>query len=72
VVNFLASPYFNRLSAQEYLKSAACLDVSYVIRNEIWQNGENLLKAELFEELSNKGFTQDDLLAVSHTYVAIR
>jgi hypothetical protein len=48
------------------------LDVSYIIRDEIWQDGENLLTDEILEELNAKGYTKEELLSVSHTFVAIK
>jgi SAM-dependent methyltransferase len=72
LVDFMFSNYFNRRPAAEYLKICSELDVSYLIRNDIWQDGEALLTSEILEELTEKGFTQDELLAVSHTYVSIK
>jgi hypothetical protein len=72
VTNFVFSDYFNRQPASQYLKTAEVLDVSYRLRNDIWQEGETLLTPDILRELTEKGFTQDELLAVSHTYVAIK
>ncbi|WP_228009590.1 hypothetical protein [Microcystis aeruginosa] len=66
------SDYFNFRSSIQYLKAVEPLDVSYIIRNEIWQDGENLLTDEILEELNAKGYTKEELLSVSHTFVAIK
>jgi SAM-dependent methyltransferase len=72
VTNFLFSSYFNQLPATQYIQAAETLDVSYVIRNDIWQDGENFLTPDILEELTQKGLNQEELLSVSHTYVAIK
>lgn len=72
LVDFIFSDYFNRRNAVDYLKIAGELNISYLIRNDIWQDGEKLLSPEVFEELTVKGFTKEELLSVSHTYVAIK
>jgi hypothetical protein len=72
VANFVFSDYFNRHPASQYIKIAEVLDVSYRLRNDIWQDGEALLTNDILRELIEKGFQQDELLAVSHTYVAIK
>jgi SAM-dependent methyltransferase len=72
VANFVFSDYFNRQPASQYLKTAEVLDVSYRLRNDLWQDGETLLTPDILRELTEKGFSQDELLAVSHTYVAIK
>jgi hypothetical protein len=72
LVNFMFSDYFNFRPSTQYLKAVEPLDVSYIIRNEIWQDGENLLTDEILEELNAKGYTKDELLAAAHTYIAIK
>jgi ubiquinone/menaquinone biosynthesis C-methylase UbiE len=72
LVDFIFSDYFNRHSASDYSRIAGGLDVSYLIRNDIWQDGESLLTSDILEKLKNKGFTKEELLSTSHTYVAIK
>ena len=72
LVDFMFSDYFNRHPAAQYLTIAGDLDVSYLIRNDIWQDGEALLTPDILEELIAKGFSKEELLSVSHTYVAIK
>lgn len=70
--DFMFSDYFNHLPAKDYLTATTALPVSYIIKNDFWQDGESLLTPELLQELQEKGFTKDELLSVSHSYVAIK
>lgn len=72
IANFVFSDYFNRQPASQYIKVAEVLDVSYRLRNDVWKDGEALLTHDILRELTEKGFQKDELLAVSHTYVAIK
>jgi hypothetical protein len=66
------SDYFNFLPSNRYIETALSLDVSYVIRNDIWQDGEQYLTDAILAELNSKGYSKDEVLSVSHTYVAIK
>jgi hypothetical protein len=70
--SFIFSDYFNRISAETYLRIANSLDISYCIRNDIWHEGKALLTSDILKELQAKGFSQEELLSVSHTFVAIK
>lgn len=72
LVSFIFSDYFNRISAETYLRIADSLDISYCIRNDIWHEGQALLTSDILKELQAKGFSQEELLSVSHTFVAIK
>jgi hypothetical protein len=54
------------------MEAALSLDVSYVIRNDIWQDGEQYLTDAILAELNSKGYSKYEVLSVSHTYVAIK
>jgi hypothetical protein len=54
------------------LRIANSLDISYCIRNDIWHEGQALLTSDILKELQAKGFSQEELLSVSHTFVAIK
>jgi hypothetical protein len=54
------------------MEAALSLDVSYIIRNDIWQDGEQYLTDAILAELNSKGYSKDEVLSVSHTYVAIK
>jgi SAM-dependent methyltransferase len=72
LVDFMFSEYFNRRLATEYLKISSELKISYLIRNDIWQDGETFLTPDILEELTQKGLNKEEILSVSHTYVAIK
>jgi SAM-dependent methyltransferase len=72
IIAFLSSDYFNHLPAYLYVEAADKIPVNQVICNQFWQDGEKLLTRDILEELESKGLTKDELLSVSHTYVAIK
>lgn len=72
LADFMFSDYFNFLPSNRYIETALSLDVSYVIRNDIWQDGEQYLTDAILAELNSKGYSKDEVLSVSHTYVAIK
>lgn len=72
IVAFLNSSYFNHLPSYVYIEAADKLPVQQMICNQFWQDGENLLTQEILQELETKGFTKDELLSASHTYISIK
>jgi len=66
----MISDYFNRARAQRYLAACRRLPVTNVLRNDLWIDGEEDLTPRLMAELTAKGFTREDLLSTSHTFVA--
>jgi SAM-dependent methyltransferase len=62
------SPYFNRLPAREYVKACGSLQVSDLLRNDFWMDGEEDLLPEVAQEL--RGYTREELLSAAHTLVA--
>ena len=69
-VDFMFSHYFNRLPARRYLEACGCLPVSRLIENSLWFEPEDHLPEDLFVELRGHGYTKEELLAVSHKFVA--
>jgi SAM-dependent methyltransferase len=72
IVNFMFSDYFNFHPSTRYLKACEDLDVSYVIRNDLWHQGEQFLTDKILEELTIKGYEKDEILAIAHIYVAVK
>ena len=69
-VEFMFSDYFNFLPAQRYVDVCNQLPVSQVIQNSLVLEAEDLLPEDLFLELGALGYSRQELLAVSHTFVA--
>ena len=72
ITDFLFSDYFNRTPAKQYCDEVNKLDLSYLIRNDLWYNHSETLTPEILSELSSKGLTKEELLSVSHTFVGIK
>jgi SAM-dependent methyltransferase len=72
LVEFMFSDYFNFMPSSRYVEAALSLNVSSVIRNEIWQDGEQYLTDDILADLNSKGYSKDEVLSTSHTYIAIK
>jgi SAM-dependent methyltransferase len=73
VIDFIFSDdYFNRQPARRYLEACSGLAVSQTLRNSLWLEETDSLTPELFAEMQLKGLTRDELLAVSHSFIARR
>jgi SAM-dependent methyltransferase len=71
-VAFMFSDYFNTLPARRYLEVCAGLPVSELIDNSLWLEPDEHLTQDILAELDAQGYTREELLAVSHTFVARR
>jgi SAM-dependent methyltransferase len=72
LAEFMFSDYFNFVPSTKYVEAALSLDVSYIIRNDIWQDGEQYLTDDILVELNRKGYNKDEVLSVAHTYIAVK
>lgn len=70
-LNYMLNPkFFNMTPASEYLDSCSELKGVEIIKNQLDYRDEDLLTQELFSELSQKGYTREELLGTIHTLVA--
>ncbi len=66
------SDLFNRQPARRYVEACSGLAVSETLRNSSWLEETDSLTPELLAEMQLKGLTREELLAVSHSFVARR
>ena len=71
-VAYMLNPrYFNMMPAREYVSSCAALaDEVEICENSLAFDREEFLTADLSRELEPKGYSREELLAVTHTFVA--
>jgi ubiquinone/menaquinone biosynthesis C-methylase UbiE len=72
VVDFVFSDYFNRAPARRYVEACSGLAVAKTIRNNLWLDDAPHLSRDIAAELRPKGYTDEELLAVSHSFIAVR
>jgi len=73
VVDYMLSPeFFNRRPAREYRAACAALPGMRALRNKLHHEPPEVLPAAILAELEPKGYTGEELRAVSHTYVGRR
>lgn len=69
-IDFMFSDYFNFLPGRRYVEVCSQLEVSEIIDNTLWPEAEENLSKDVFLELQAKGYSKEELLAVSHRFVA--
>jgi SAM-dependent methyltransferase len=62
--------YFNRTPGRAYIEVCKRLPNVEILTNELVMNDERMLTPEIWAELSPKGYTREDLLAVWHSFLA--
>lgn len=73
VVEWLfGSDYFNRSPSSRYTDACRELPVSQTLRNDLWLDGAEELTPAIHSELQSLGYSETDLLATSHTLIAIK
>jgi len=67
----LNSEHFNRMPAKQYIEVCDSLNAKVqVIHNKLGFDDKRLLIPDIYSELKEKGYTTEELLAGSHTFVA--
>jgi SAM-dependent methyltransferase len=66
------SDYFNRSSSRRYTDACRELPVSQTPRNDLWLDGAEELTPAIRSELEARGYSEADLLATSHTLIALK
>jgi SAM-dependent methyltransferase len=73
VVDWLfTSTCLNRAPSKRYVEACACLPVSRTLRNGLWMDGAEDLIPAVQSELAVKGYTREELLAASHSLIAVK
>jgi|SRR5271165_825255 len=72
VIDLIFSDCFNRQPARRYVEACSGLAVSQTLRNSLWLEETDSLTPELLAQLQLKGLTREELLAVSHSFIARR
>jgi len=69
-VRYMMNPsFFNKTPAARYTEACRSLPGVSIILNELNLESENVLDDAMFAELKQKGYTQQELLALGHTFV---
>jgi len=63
--------YDHRFASIRYMEACASLGISQFIRNDLWMDGAEELPPPIMQELAQSGSTRDELIATSHTLIAI-
>jgi SAM-dependent methyltransferase len=72
-ITYMLSPkFFNQLPAQRYIEVCNDLKNIKIIRNDLDYENNKVLIPEILSELEPKGFTPGELLAVTHTFIAVK
>lgn len=70
-IAYMLNPkYFNMLPAKKYIDVCKNLKDINIIENKLGFYKEEELTPEIFAELEPKGYTKEELLASSHTFIA--
>jgi SAM-dependent methyltransferase len=64
------SNFFNRVPAKRYIDVCNGLPQIQIIKNKLFFESPGVLSPTLKSELAKKGYTEEELLAVSHKFVA--
>ena len=71
IVNYILNKnFFNMAPARTYINVCNELHGIQIIKNKLFFEEPNVLTPALKSELVRKGYTEEELLAVSHTFVA--
>ncbi|MBE9007107.1 class I SAM-dependent methyltransferase [Fortiea sp. LEGE XX443] len=62
--------YFNFQPAQKYIEICSSIENIKIIRNDLDLENEDFLTPDISEELSKKGYSRTELLALTHTFIA--
>jgi len=65
----LNSQYFNKTPAQHYVSTCRTLSNIQVVENSLSLESDDLLTPELYSILNAKGYSREELLAVTHTFI---
>ncbi len=69
-VRYMMNPqFFNKTPAARYLEACRDLPDVEVLMNELNLESERVLDAVMFDELRQKGYSTQELLALGHTFV---
>jgi hypothetical protein len=72
LAEFMFFDYFNFLPASHYVETVSKLPVNYLLKNDLWQDGEALLTSAILKLLNSQGVTREESLYISHTHIAIK
>lgn len=64
--------FFNRRPARAYIEAASKLPGMAAIQNDLALDDPSVIPAEILPVLQSKGYGPEELLAVTHTYVACK
>lgn len=62
--------FFNRRAARDYIRSSANLGGMRIIENALGFDEPSVIPDSVYQELQAKGYPTEELLAVTHTYIA--
>lgn len=60
---------FNMIASSHYIEVCQDLDKFHIIRNDLDCDGPETLPQEIKDELARRGYTERELLAVTHTFI---
>jgi ubiquinone/menaquinone biosynthesis C-methylase UbiE len=70
IIDYMLNPLFmNQLPAQRYVEVCSNLPGMKVIKNELELHPEEIFEANILSELIAKGYTSEELRALTHIYI---
>jgi hypothetical protein len=70
-VDYMLNPkFFNKEPSTKYITICRKLRGVDILTNKLSYDNEEILTAEIYAELETKGYLPEDLLAVTHTFIA--
>ena len=70
-VRYMLNPsYFNKTAARRYVDSCRALPGIDVTENSLALDPDDVLTPDIYRELEPRGYSREELLAVTHTYIA--
>lgn len=69
-IRYMLNPqYFNMTPARRYINTCRTLTNVAVVENNLALDSDDLLTPDIYAELQAKGYSREELLAVTHTFI---
>jgi len=72
-IEYMLNPaYFNKRPSSDYVTTCSSLKGMEILVNTLASDDNKILTPVIFDDLKQKGYTADELLAVVHNYVGVK